>query len=214
MGEEKKLSSDEVAGEETIFSALGRTAPPGTPEQPKRLKTLRVGTITIDGRRELCLIRDISAGGVRAHIYSPVVSGQKVSVELRTNQQTEGTVSWVKEGSVGIEFDQRMDVSELLAVQSETDNGWRHRMPRVELDRLGELRIGARIYPINTRDISQGGVRLEIDHPLKIGDNVVLTLDKWRPIPGMVRWYQEGEGGIAFNQVIPFQELMTWLKST
>ncbi len=80
-------------------------------------------------------------------------------------------------------------------------------------DRPGELRIGARVYPINTCDISQGGVQLEIDHPLKIGDNVVLTLQKWCPIPGMVRWYQEGKGGIAFNQVIPFQELMTWLQS-
>jgi hypothetical protein len=91
------------------------------------------------------------------------------------------------------------------------ENGWHPRMPRVEVDRLGEIRVGARIYPINTCDISQGGVRLEIDHPLKVGDNIVLTLEKWRSIDGTVCWYDQGQGGIAFNQVIPFQELMGWL---
>lgn len=211
MGQEKKLISEE-SEEETIFSFSERTPPPGTPEQPRRLTTLRVGTVMIDGRRELCLIRNISAGGLRAHIYSAVTEGQRVSVELKTNQQTSGIINWVREGSVGIEFDHPIDVADLLAAQGEGDNGWRHRMPRVEVDCLGELRIGARIYPVNTCDISQGGVQLEIDHPLKIGDNVVLTLEKWRPIAGMVRWYQEGKGGIAFNQVIPFQELMTWLQ--
>jgi cold shock CspA family protein len=211
MGQEKKVVSTEPT-EETIFSFSQRTPPPGTPEQPRRLTTLRVGTITIDDRRELCLIRNISAGGLKAHVYSPLKEGQKVSVELKANQQTNGTVSWVGEASVGIEFDEPIDVADLLAAQNEGDNGWRARMPRVEVDCLGELRIGARIYPINTCDISQGGVRLEIDHPLKIGDNVVLTLEKWRPIQGMVRWYAEGKGGIAFNQVIPFQELMGWLQ--
>lgn len=209
MGQEKKVLAGQPEDEETIFSFSERTPPPGKPEQPKRLTTLRVGTIMIDGRRELCMIRNVSAGGLKAHVYSPLKEGQKVSVELKTNQQTKGTVSWIRDGSVGIEFDKPIDVAELLAAQ---ENGRQSRMPRVEVDCLGELRIGARIYPINTCDISQGGVRVEIDHPLRIGDHVVLTLEKWRPIAGAVRWYKEGKGGIAFNQVVPFQELMNWLQ--
>ena len=65
---------------------------------------------------------------------------------------------------------------------------------------------------MNSCDISQGGIRVEIDHPLRVGDPVVLTLEKWRPIQGAVRWYQEGKAGISFNHVIPFQELMGWLR--
>ena len=202
------------ATEETIFSFSEEAPPPrrGEDGAGRRLRTLRVGTITIDGRRELCLIRNISAGGLRAHVYSPLKEGQKVSVELKTNQQTSGSVNWVDGNSIGIEFSEPIDVEELLAAQACGDTGWRPRMPRVEVDRLGELRIGARIYPINSCDISQGGIRVEIDHPLRVGDAVVLTLEKWRPIQGMVRWYSEGKGGISFNQVIPFQELMGWLR--
>lgn len=181
--------------------------------EKKRLTTLRVGTITVGGRRELCLIRNVSGGGLRAHVYSPVSEGEAVSVELKTNQQTSGTITWVQDGSIGVQFDEPIDVEGLLASQNEGDHGWSSRMPRAEVDRLGELRVGARIYPINTRDISQGGVRVEIDHPLRVGDQVVLTLQKWRPIEGVVRWYQEDQGGVAFNQVVPFKELMEWLKS-
>lgn len=207
--QKQKLSEDQT--EETIFSFSSRAPmPEGRSDQARRLTTLRVGTIMIDGRRELCLIRNISAGGLKAHVYSPLVEGQQVSVELKANQQTSGTVSWVKEGNVGITFNQQIDVEELLASQG--SNGWQARMPRVEVDRLGELRIGARIYPVNTCDMSQGGVQIEIDHPLEVGTSVVLTLERFRPIPGVVRWFHDSKGGIAFNSVIPFQELIGWLR--
>ena len=179
----------------------------------RRLTTLRVGTITIDGRRELCLIRNVSEGGFRAHVYSPVAIGDHVSVELKTDQQTRGTVTWVEDGSIGVKFDEQIDVESLLAGHLSLEGGRRPRMPRMEVDRLGELRIGSRLYPINTCDMSQGGVRIEIDHPLEVGERVVLTLEKLRPVEGTVRWYSEGTGGIAFNQVIPFHELMRWLRS-
>lgn len=198
--------------EETIFS-FSKAAPSSVcrPDQARRLTTLRVGTITIDGHRELCLIRNVSAGGLKAHIYSPLREGQAVSVELKTNQQTSGSVSWVQEGVAGITFDHEIDVEELLASQCGVD-GLKPRMPRVEVDCLGELRIGSHVYPINTCDISQGGVRLEIDHPLRVGENVVLTLEKFHSVAGVVRWYQEGQGGIAFNQALPFHELIAWLR--
>jgi Tfp pilus assembly protein PilZ len=68
------------------------------------------------------------------------------------------------------------------------------------------------VYGVSTRDISQGGVKIETDHPFAVGENVVLTLDKFRPVEGVVRWYNEGLCGISFNQVIPFRELMAWLR--
>ncbi len=177
----------------------------------RRLTTLRVGTMTLRGQRELCLIRNVSEGGLRAHIYSPVEIGEKVLVELKTDQQTSGTISWIEGGIIGVQFDEPVDVEELLASHLQ-DCERQARMPRVDVDKLGELRIGSRLYPINTCDMSQGGVRIEIDHPLEVGERVVLTLEKFRPIEGTVRWYEKGTGGIAFNQVIPFHELMRWLR--
>jgi hypothetical protein len=200
--------------EQTTFSLSN--APPRPPErrrQPRHMTILRVGTVIIDGRLELCLIRNISAGGLMAHIYSLVAEGQPVSVELKSNQRISGTVSWAEGSNIGIRFDAPVDVEDLLASQGIMDNGWRPRLPRVEVDRLATVRIGSRLYGVSTRDISQGGVKIETDAPFEEGTEVVLSLDKFRPIHGVVRWYSEGLCGIAFNQVIPFNELIGWLRS-
>jgi hypothetical protein len=148
-----------------------------------------------------------------AHIYSRVAIGDRVAVELKTNHRIEGEVSWVEGSNVGISFDEQIDVEEILASHSGLENGWRPRLPRVEVDRLATLRVGSEVYGVSTRDISQGGVKIEIDREFEGGEEVVLTLDKFRPVAGVVRWYGGGLCGVAFNQVIPFRELMSWLRS-
>ncbi len=201
------------AVEETTFSLSSETPRPRERRRDQRQMTiLRVGTLHIAGRRELCLIRNISAGGLMAHIYSPVTLDERVSVELKTNHRVEGSIAWIEEANVGISFDAPIDLEDMLASHGQLENGWRPRLPRVEVDRLATLRVGAAVYGVSTRDISQGGVKIEIDAAVEAGQEVVLTLDKLRAVPGVVRWSHEGLCGIAFNQVIPFRELMTWLR--
>jgi len=203
----------ETALEETIFSFSSSTPqPPERRQQRRHMTILRVGSIFVGDRRELCLIRNISAGGLMAHIYSRLEGDQRVGVELKSNHRIEGTVSWVQDNNAGITFDAPIDVEEMLTSHTLLENGWRPRLPRVEIDCLATLRIGASVYGVSTRDISQGGIKIETDEPLEEGREVVLTLEGFRPLHGTVRWYQDGVCGIAFNQVIPFRELMAWLR--
>lgn len=178
----------------------------------RHIKILRVGTLVVDGRRELCLIRNISAGGLMAHVYSQLAPGQRVMVELKTNQAVAGRVVWTREGNAGIQFDVAMDVAELLANPQVMDNGWRPRTPRVEVDRMATVREGSRTTWAHARDVSQSGVRLETDAAPAAGAEVVVTLDGFRPLHGVVRWSEAGSCGVAFNQLIPFGELIDWLR--
>jgi hypothetical protein len=198
--------------EETTFS-FSKTAPrpPERRRDPRHLTILRVGAMIGAKGRELCLIRNISAGGLMAHVYSHHRSGEAVTVELKSHQPIAGTIIWVSESNIGFQFDEPIDVPAMLAHQAVLANGWRPRMPRVEVDRLATLRCGSRLYGVNTRDISQGGVKIETDQELEPGREVVLTLDKFRPVHGVVRWSREGMAGLAFNQPLPFHELMAWL---
>jgi hypothetical protein len=199
--------------EETLFS-LSRRAPerPERRRETRHLTILRVGALVGPQGRELCLIRNISAGGVLAHVYSRHPAGEAVAVELKSNQPVAGRVVWAEGSNLGIEFDEPIDVEEMLSSQAVLENGWRPRLPRVEVDRLATLRCGSRVYPVSTRDISQGGVKVEIDHPVEPGRDVVLRLERFRPLEGVVRWYAPGLAGIAFNQLLPFTELMGWLR--
>jgi hypothetical protein len=187
--------------------------PPERREDERLIKILRVGTLIVDGRRELCLIRNISAGGVMAHVYSKLIPGQAVTVELKATQPIAGRVVWVDEAEAGIKFDALVDVAELLANPAVLDNGWRPRTPRVEIDRMATLRAGARTYWVHARDISQSGIKVETDHPPEADTEIMVALDGLRPLPGIVRWSSETGCGIAFNQLIPFGELIAWLKN-
>jgi hypothetical protein len=188
--------------------------PPDRRSTERHIKILRVGTIVVDGRRELCLIRNISAGGVMAHVYSQLTPGQCVSIELKTSQPVAGRVVWTRGGNAGIQFDTSVDVAELLAAPQGVDNGWRPRTPRVEIDRMATLRVGARTCWVHARDISQSGVKIEAeaDDAPAAGEEVVVTLEGFRPLAGVVRWSADGACGISFNGLIPFGDLIDWLK--
>lgn len=209
--ERDMLAQDEIVETSFSFSNLV-PSPPERRHQERHLKILRVGTLIVDGRRELCLIRNISAGGLMAHVYSHVAVGQPVTVELKTNQQVNGHIAWVRDSNAGVAFDAEVDIEELLANPAVLDNGWRTRAPRIEVDRPATLRAGARSHRVQTRDISQSGLKIETDGAFEAGDAVVVTLDDFRPLPGVVRWQSGTTCGISFNEVIPLAELIAWLK--
>lgn len=200
--------------EETGFSLSQRVPQPPLDRrrQERQLTILRVGLIEADGQRELCLIRNVSAGGLMAHVYSPVTEGQAVVVELKSNQRIAGRVVWVRHGNAGIAFDAPVEVAELLATPAQLPNGWRPRLPRVEVDRLATLRSGAETLWVHIRDVSQGGVKVETERALEPGTAVVVTMEHFEPLHGNVRWSKDGACGIAFNQPIPFDRLIAWLK--
>ena len=198
---------------ETSFSFSSAVpAPPERRNQERHIKILRVGILVIDGRRELCLIRNISAGGLMAHVYSGVHPGQRVTVELKSNHQISGSVVWAREANAGVAFDTPVDIGDLLANPTVLENGWRARSPRVEIDRIARVRAGASTYWVDARDISQTGVKIEGDQSLDVGAEVVITLEDFRPLAGVVRWQSGRSCGIEFNGLISLSELIGWIK--
>jgi hypothetical protein len=200
--------------EDTVFSFSEQAPlPPERRGDRRHLRILRVGTLIVGSRTELCLIRNISAGGLMAHVYSELKIGDKVSISLKSAQLLHAEVMWTKDGNAGFQFDEQIDVEEMLSNPTLLENGWLPRMPRVEVDWLATVRSGATTCWVSLRDISQGGVKFESDQPLTVGAQVILTIDKFRSVKGAVRWWEDGIGGISFNELIPFHELMRWLRA-
>ena len=77
---------------------------------------------------------------------------------------------------------------------------------------MATLRVGARTFWVHTRDVSQGGVKIETDQNFEVDTAVVVTLEHFRPLSGTVRWQKDRSCGIAFNALIPFDQLIDWLK--
>lgn len=204
---------DDHFAEETTFSIHEEVPVPVQRRQDVRLLTLlRVGTIIVDGRRELCLIRNISAMGLMLHIYSPLVEGQTVTVEMKTGQNLTGRVRWLNESNAGIEFFEAIDVMAMLASHLVSQEDQKPRMPRVEVRAPAMLRMGARTYRVVTCDVSQGGAKITIDADLPMDADVVLSMEGFHSLHGVVRWCDGPVAGITFNAVVPWPQLVRWLK--
>jgi hypothetical protein len=196
----------------TTLYSLSETPPRPSEDRREdgRLMTLyRVGSLSIGERRELCLIKNISAGGMMVRCYCPIPEGTRISVELKCGQPLSGSVSWARDIHIGIAFDEPIDVIDILSTSS---HGPRPRMPRIEVAGFVTVREGASTYRMRACDVSQGGIKVQCENCLPIGADVVVTLNGIEPQQGVVRWASENHMGIIFNRMLALPTLVEWLQ--
>ena len=204
---------DNQAVETTLYSLSD--APPLPDAQPNRrdgerhMTLYRVGSIMVEDRRELCLIKNISAGGMMIRAYCTLAEGSSLSVELKSGQPISGKVGWLRDQSAGIAFDQPIDV---IGILSASMDGPRPRMPRIEVSGHATIREGANSLRVNLCDISQGGMKIKCDAVLPVGADVIVSLPGLTAQPGVIRWTEHGHTGITFNRLLPLGELVCWLQ--
>jgi hypothetical protein len=196
---------------ETTLYSLSST-PPGRPDRRKGerfFSLLRVGALIVDGRRELCLIRNISAGGMMIRPYSLIHTGAEVSVELKHGVTVKGIAQWTDNGLIGVTFHEPIDVVVLLTNSSD---GPQPRMPRIALDCPISLRQDATVYRSRGINISQGGICVRLEAELDIDAHVIISTPGLQPTGGVVKWQDGDFYGIGFNRVFPVDELMNFLQ--
>ncbi|PZU57834.1 MAG: hypothetical protein DI547_12285 [Sphingobium sp.] len=178
----------------------------------RHMTVLRVGKLT--GRRgeELCLIRNISDGGLMAHVYAEHQPASCVTMEIRNGHVLSGTVAWARPNRIGVAFDERIDVLAFLAnEQEEMIGGMIPRAPRISARTGVVVRRGAHYVHARLEDISLGGAKVTEGEAFDADDDVVLMVQGLPPRAGTIRWRREGRAGIGFNETVPFEELAQWV---
>ena len=168
----------------------------------------RVGSILVEDRRELCLIKNISAGGMMIRLYCSIADGTPVTVELKSGQPIHGKISWTREENAGIVFDSPIDVIDILKTAMDSP---RPRMPRIETRSHATLREGANVVRVQACDISQGGLKIRSETRFDQGAAIVVSLPGLEPQPAIACWSENGFTGITFNRLLPLSELVAWL---
>lgn len=201
----------DMAPEDPLYSLSDLVPSPGRRQSERYTTTMRVGVMATDSGSELCLVRNISCGGLRARVYSNVEVGTRASIELKSGQNVSGVVIWAKDDHIGLQFDRPVDVEEVLSSATSAADGQRARLPRIEVRRFAMIRIGARILRAETLDISQGGVKLAVAQALELGE-VVVSIAGLYPLRGVVRWFDRDSAGVEFNDLVPLSRLIAWSK--
>jgi hypothetical protein len=202
---------DKPKTEATLYSLT--ESPPEPPHRrsaERYLSLMRVGALLVEGRRELCLIRNLSAGGMMIRAYSPIAVGTPLSVELKHGESVSGHVQWAEDNLTGIAFESPIDVLSLIAP---ANDGPAPRMPRILLDCTAWVREGADTRRAKTLNISQGGLCIESARDLTVGAAVTVSLPGLAPMGATVKW-RDGECyGIGFNHILALSDLVEWLQA-
>ena len=197
---------------ETTLYSLSTAAPAQSNRRDgeRHLTLYRVGSLMLGERRELCLIKNISAGGMMARVYCQVVEGSRVTIELKSGEQLSGIAAWVEAPNIGIAFDTPIDVVAILRSCAE---GPRPRLPRIEVDGLVTVRDGARVHRLRAVDISQGGLKVEGADSIAPDTEVVVSLAGLGALPATVSWAEQKRMGLKFHSHLTLAGLIDWLQA-
>lgn len=185
------------------------------PRQERRaderlITVLRVGKLVARGQQELCLVRNISANGLMAHVRSGHAVGDPIVVELKSDAVLDGQIIWAKGQNIGVRFNRSIDVGDILAHRPDAD-GRKPRPPRVDVSGRARIKAEGVACRASLRDISQGGVKLALDEMLEVDGDVIVAIEGLEALKGVVRWCRNGQAGISFLKPIPFDVLTQWL---
>jgi hypothetical protein len=206
----QNADATDSAFESTTFTLS--TAVPRPPErrtEERLTPILRIAKLITSTGEQLIQVRNVSAGGLMAEVVDPPKIGEPISVEF-SSQKIPGSVVWIREGMMGIKFDQNLDLGELLAGRKPR-HGFRPRPPRLQVNCKASIRIGKVYYTVDVHDISLGGIKVEPIEEYCVGKKVIVIVESFRPVRGEVRWYSERGAGIVFDEPLAFEELAEWV---
>ncbi len=199
---------DEISRTEVSFQPA-MPAPERRTDDRSKISVYRSAMLRWGGVEALCLIRNISPGGLMGKLHTQLAPGEPVTVEIRSGRMIPGHVAWSHDGLVGVQFDERIDVLEVLHAPVHGQQGLTQRMPRLRISCPVSLMVNGARQPATLVDVSQGGAKVDAEF-LREGDDVTIGIRGLEPHRGVIRWSQSGRAGVAFLTAIPFDTLAKW----
>lgn len=178
---------------------------------PRHISILRVGRVSWADQDQLCIVRNISAGGLMIGCNRPPAPGQALAVELRSDKQMTGIVRWTREGSCGIQLDAPINVDAVLREERNPLLRIRPRAPRFV--RRGSVKLIGEGEPVigDIIDISIGGLSCRAERPMRRGEPVVASIAGITATTAEIRWTKGDVTGVRFEKPLPWRAFGEWL---
>lgn len=181
---------------------------------PRTVTTLLVGKLLCDGSGEqLCRVRNLSATGMLIETQRALGYGNWIAVELRCGQNLQGTVAWSSTGRAGVQFTAPIDVDQVLAVArgATAARVVAPRAPRFAANLTARLVNEGHPLEVTVENISQSGARVQLGEQRELDRSVTLTIPGLQPRRCTVRWTRDQTVGLAFMDMVPYNELAALL---
>ena len=174
---------------------------------------------------DLCLISDISEFGARAQTAQRLGVSDRVAFEFGNLFALNGTVRWVRDRQVGVEFDSMAELAPVLQRGRCSPSGQgqageatdtRRKRPRIRRCAPVKLYLQGREHKAELHDLSTAGAGIEITqpHPLQAGDWLHCEIEGIDDRTATVRWVDGNRLGVSFDAQLPLRPLDEWLMAT
>lgn len=121
-------------------------------------RMLRPAKLLVDGHEFLCVLRDISNGGLQLQLFHDLPKYDQMAVEFDNGRRFQIRKVWKSAGRMGCAFLQHVDIHPILSTE---DLAHPQRQPRLHVEHDAYLYAGDTKAPVIVRDISQRGVSLD-----------------------------------------------------
>ncbi len=176
-----------------------------------RITTIfRPVAISIGTFQGLCLVRNLSPEGMMGHVHTDIEVGASITVQMLGNLDLVGHIVWAKEGRIGVQFNRRIDVTDVLQKMSRRVlDGNVQRAPRINIPCKADLYIGQQLHHISVLDVSQGGAKIIMDG-LRIDQEVTIIVEGLDSRRAKICWTKANQVGLTFFRELTFAELTQW----
>jgi hypothetical protein len=165
---------------------------------------LRAAKLVAASGEFLCVLRDVSAGGVRIRLFHALPPGEQFELELSSGATYPIAPVWERGGYVGFRFaDGKIDANELVREASPFPK----RPIRLRLERPAIVTLGEERRAATVSDISQHGAQIEVMPSLALGERLSLAVPGLPLRTARVVWRRRRVHGLAFEQTWRLDEL-------
>jgi hypothetical protein len=184
------------------------------------------GTLTIRRRKLEVEVVNVSSRGAMVRSDEEAFIGEQVDIQFADCNRIRATVRWVKEGKMGLEFEERTEIiasartqdsiarSHLALVPAEEPSGDARkdralalRAARQGLVWNGTLYWTFEALSVRVRNISPDGAMVDCDRDLPVGSQVRLNLAEAGTLESEVRWCNGGQIGLRFDEKFDLKRL-------
>ena len=186
---------------------------PNAPDRRRKLRhqnVLHVAKLIIGSFEELCIIREVASGGLKAEVYCPVPIGLVATIELRTGYRATGYIAWCEEDVLGLAFDPDVSAETLLTHCSLDERIGRIRPTRLLVSVPGQLVVGGETSRIELRDASLAGMKIRVGREFEPDTECVIAPESMSPRAATIRWHRNGKAGIQLAEPLRFDEFAEW----
>ena len=171
---------------------------------PRVTLLLRTAKLKARDREFLCIIRDVSATGIRLRLFHPLPEGATLVLETGNGDRYPLEPVWSYGENAGFRFLERINLGRLLKGPYEK---FPKRQIRLRQALNGTIALANGPVDVTFENISQQGACVKCDRHLAIDQMIVLKAGGLPPVQAKVRWRRRPHYGLIFEQTFQIEEL-------